>query len=225
MGPRLLAAASVRLKEGATEMMIKSGSSLCPASALIVLLPATLGACSQRPEPVAEAHQPDTASKGREARVAAQLIDGLFQVAPGEQVVLRGGPAHLSMMEAIAIRVLGAGAKVHILTTTDRERRYRAQELPFEYLGPPPSSIDSALVLQSDLEINLPYDSDFRRIWTDLISERFKRHQRSNAILSELNERSTRRYLYLAMPTQPEVVAAIEGLGLDSAVYAALWWE
>jgi hypothetical protein len=59
--------------------------------------------------------------------------------------VLRGGPAYLPIMEAIAIRVLGAGGKVHILTITERERRYRAQELPFEYLGPPPSSIDSAL--------------------------------------------------------------------------------
>jgi len=117
------------------------------------------------------------------------------------------------MMEAIAIEVLGAGGKAHILTTTDGERRYRAEQLPLQYLGAPPSSIDSALILQSDLEINLPYDSDFRSIWPHLGSERFKRHQRSNPILSELNERSTRRYLYLAMPSQPEVVAAIKGVG------------
>jgi leucyl aminopeptidase (aminopeptidase T) len=157
--------------------------------------------------------------------VALQLVDGLFRVAPGEQVVVRGGPRYLPMMEAIAIEVLGAGGKVHILATTDGERRYRAQRLPLKYLGPPPSSIDSAHILKSDLEISLPYDSDFRSIWPDPASERFKRHQRSNAILDELNERSTRRYLYLAMPSQPEVVAAIEGVGLDSATYTALWWE
>jgi leucyl aminopeptidase (aminopeptidase T) len=157
--------------------------------------------------------------------VAAQIVDGLFRVAPGEQVVLRGGPRYLRMMEAIAIEVLGAGGKAHILATTDGEWRYRAQQLPLEYLGPPPSSIDSALTLQSDLEINLAYDSDFRSIWPDLTSERFKRHQRSNAVLSELNERSTRRYLYLAMPSQPEVVAAVKGLGLDSTTYTGLWWE
>ena len=45
------------------------------------------------------------------------------------------------MMEAIAIEVLGAGGKAQILTTTDGERQYRAQRLPIEYLGPPPSSI------------------------------------------------------------------------------------
>lgn len=128
-------------------------------------------------------------------------------------------------MEAIAIEVLGAGGRAYILTTTDGERRFRARVLPVEYLGPPPSSIDSALILQSDLEIDLPYDSDFRSIWTDLSSERFKRHQRSNPILSELNAHSTRRYLYLAMPTQPEVLAAVKSLGLDSAAYAARWWQ
>jgi hypothetical protein len=128
------------------------------------------------------------------------------------------------MMEAIAIEVLGAGGKVHILTTTDGERQYRAQRLPIEYLGPPPSSIDSALILESDLEINLPYDTDFRSIWPDLGSERFKRHQRSNSIISELNERSTRRYLYLPMPSQAEVISATEGIGLDSTTYSALWW-
>jgi leucyl aminopeptidase (aminopeptidase T) len=157
--------------------------------------------------------------------VAEQLVDGLFRVAPGEQVVLRGGPRYLPMMEAIAIEVLGAGGKAHILTTTDGERQYRAQRLPIEYLGPPPSSIDSTLILESDLEVNLPYDSDFRSIWPELTSERFRRHQRSNPILSELNERSTRRYLYLAMPSQAEVVAAIKNVGLDSATYATLWWE
>jgi leucyl aminopeptidase (aminopeptidase T) len=114
---------------------------------------------------------------------------------------------------------------VYLLTITDRERRYRAQDLSLEYLGPPPSSIDSALILQSDLEINLPYDSDFRSIWPDLASERFKRHQRSNAILSQLNEHSTRRYLYLAMPTQPELLTAVEQAGIDSAAYETLWWE
>jgi leucyl aminopeptidase (aminopeptidase T) len=129
------------------------------------------------------------------------------------------------MMEAIAIEVLGAGGKVHILATTDGERRYRAQRLPLEYLGPPPSSIDSALILQSDLEINLPYDSDFRSIWPDVTSERFRRHQRSNPILSRLNEQSARRYLYLAMPTQPDVVAAVRQAGVDSAAYDTLWWD
>ena len=56
-------------------------------------------------------------------------------------------------------------------------------------------------------------------------SERFKRHQRSNPILNELNDRSTRRYLYLAMPSQPEVVAAVKGVGLDSTTYTELWWR
>ena len=105
------------------------------------------------------------------------------------------------------------------------ERRYRAERLPLQYLGPPPSSIDSALILESDLEINLPYDSDFRSIWPDLESERFKRHQRSNPILNELNDRSSRHYLYLAMPSQPEVVAAIKGVGLDLTTYTELWWR
>jgi hypothetical protein len=105
------------------------------------------------------------------------------------------------------------------------ERRYRAERLPLQYLGPPPSSIDSALILESDLEINLPYDSDFRSIWPDPGSERFKRHQRSNPILNELNDRSSRHYLYLAMPSQPEVVAAIKGVGLDSTTYTELWWR
>jgi hypothetical protein len=50
--------------------------------------------------------------------VAGQLVDGLFRVSPGEQVVLRGGPRYLPMMEAIAIEVLGAGGKAHILSTT-----------------------------------------------------------------------------------------------------------
>lgn len=160
-----------------------------------------------------------------ESRVAGQLIHGLFHVGPGEQVVIRGGPRYLPIMEAIAIEVLATGGKAHILTTTDGERRYRAERLPLQHLGLPPSSIDSALILQSDLEINLPYDSDFRSIWPDLGSERFKRHQRSNPILSALNERSTRRYLYLAMPSQAEVVAAIRGVGLDSSTYTALWWR
>ena len=128
------------------------------------------------------------------------------------------------MMEAIAIEVLGAGGKAHLVITTDGERRYRADSLPPQYLGPPPSSIDSALILQSDLEINLPYDSDFRSIWPDLESDRFKRHQRSNPLLNALNDRSRRRYLYLAMPSQPEVVAAVRGVGLDSITYAELWW-
>jgi hypothetical protein len=128
------------------------------------------------------------------------------------------------MMEAIAIEVLEAGGKVHILTTTDGERRYRAQRLSIEYLGLPPSSIDSALILKSDLEINLPYDTDFRTIWRDLESERFKQHQRSNPVLNELNDRSTRRYLYLSMPSQAEVVSEIKSVGLDSATYATLWW-
>ena len=61
------------------------------------------------------------------ARLAAQLIEGLFQVAPSEQVVLRGGPAYLPIMEAMATQVLGAGGKVYILTTTDRERCAAAQ--------------------------------------------------------------------------------------------------
>jgi leucyl aminopeptidase (aminopeptidase T) len=157
--------------------------------------------------------------------VAEQLVDGLFRVAPGEQIVLRGGPLYLPMMEAIAIEVLGAGGKAYILTTTDGERHYRAQQLPIEYLGPPPSSIDSVLILEADVEINLPYDSDFRSVWPDLESERFKRHQRSNPILSELNERSTRRYLYLAMPSQPAVLAAMKSVGVDSTTYTGLWWE
>jgi hypothetical protein len=181
--------------------------------ALLALVVATSSACSERPAPAAKPQRPNT-SIGREDRLAAQLVDELFQVAPGEQVVLRGGPAYLPIMQAIAIRVLGAGGKVHLLTTTDRERRYRAQEMPLEYLGPPPSSIDSALILQSDLEINLPYDSDFRSIWPDVTSERFRRHQRSNPILSRLNEQSARRYFYLAMPTQPDVVAAVRQAGV-----------
>jgi len=89
------------------------------------------------------------------------------------------------MMEAIAIEVLAAGGKAHILTTTDAGRRYRAQRLPIEFLGMPPSSLDSALILEADVEINLPYDTDFRSIWPDLGSERFKRHQRSNPILMD----------------------------------------
>jgi leucyl aminopeptidase (aminopeptidase T) len=182
-----------------------------------------MAACSQERSAASEA-QLATAKVTREPQVAEQLIDGLFRVNPGEQVVIRGGPRYLPMMEAIAIEVLGAGGKVHILTTTDGERHYRAQRLPLEYLGPPPSSIDSALILESDLEINLPYDTDFRSIWPDLESERFKRHQRSNSIISELNERSTRRYLYLPMPSQAGVISAIEGMGLDSTTYSALWW-
>ena len=149
--------------------------------------------------------------------MAAQLIDGLFRVAPGEQVVLRGGPRYLPMMEADRHRDTRHRRQgAHL----DDDRRGAALSGPAaapSVFGPPPSTIDSALILQSDLEINLPYDSDFRSIWPDLASERFKRHQRSNAILSELNERSTRRYLYLAMPSQPEVVAAIKGVGLDSS--------
>ena len=193
--------------------------------ALVALLLVASPACSQQPAPASDTQGAATGHVSQESRVAAQLIHGLFRVAASEQVVLRGGPRYLPMMEAIAIEVLGAGGKAHILATTDGERRYRAQQLPLEYLGPPPSSIDSALILQADLEINLPYDSDFRSIWRDLSSERFKRHQRSNGILSELNERSTRRYLYLAMPSQPEVVAAINGVGLDSTTYTTLWWE
>jgi leucyl aminopeptidase (aminopeptidase T) len=193
--------------------------------ALVALLSTASPACSQQRAPASDRQEAGTAQVRWEPRVAAQIVDGLFRVAPGEQVVLRGGPRYLPMMEAIAIEVLGAGGKAHILATTDGERRYRAQQLPLEYLGTPPSSIDSALTLQSDLEINLPYDSDFRSIWPDLTSERFKRHQRSNVALSELNERSTRRYLYLAMLSQPEVVAANKGLGLDSTTYTGLWWE
>jgi leucyl aminopeptidase (aminopeptidase T) len=193
--------------------------------ALVGLLVWTSPACSQERAPPSNAQVARTAQVPGESRVAEQLIDGLFRVGPGEQVVLRGGPRFLPMMEAIAIKVLGAGAKVHILVTTDAERQYRAQRLPIEYLGPPPSSIDSVLILGSDLEINLPYDTDFRSIWPDLGSERFKRHQRSNPILSELNEQSTRRYLYLAMPSQAEVLSAMKGFGLDSTTYSTLWWE
>jgi leucyl aminopeptidase (aminopeptidase T) len=193
--------------------------------ALLALLLGTSLTCSERRTPASDTLEADAAPVSRESRVAEQLVHGLFRVAPGEQVVLRGGPRYLPMMEAIAIEVLGAGGKAYILTTTDGERRYRARRLPVEYLGPPPSSIDSALILQADLEINLPYDSDFRNIWPDFGSERFKRHQRSNTILSDLNERSARRYLYLAMPSQPEVVAAMKGVGLDSTSYTALWWE
>ena len=195
-----------------------------PSWALVALVLGTSPACSQERAPASTPHEAATADMRPES-VAKQLVHGLFRVAPGEQVVLRGGPRYLPMMEAIAIEVLAAGGKAHILTTTDGERRYRAERLPLQYLGPPPSSIDSALSLQSDLEINLPYDSDFRSIWADLGSERFKRHQRSNPILSELNERSKRRYLYLAMPSQPEVVAAMKGVGLDSTTYTALWWR
>ncbi len=193
--------------------------------ALVALLIGTSPACSQQRTPASDAQETDAADPSRESRVAERLVHGLFRVAPGEQVVLRGGPRYLPVMEAIAIEVLGAGGKAHILIVTDGERRFRAQRLPLECLGAPPSSMDSALILHSDVEINLPYDSDFRSIWPDLGSERFKRHQRSNPILSELNERSTRRYLYLAMPSQAEVVAAIEGVGLDSIAYTALWWE
>lgn len=192
--------------------------------ALVGLLQGTSPACSQERAPASRAQKAATV-QSPESRVAEQLVHGIFRIAPGEQVVLRGGPRYLPMMEAIAIEVLGAGGKAHILITTDGERRYRAERLPLRYLGPPPSRIDSALILQSDLEINLPYDSDFRSIWPDLGSERFKRHQRSNSILNELNDRSTRRYLYLAMPSQPEVVAAIKGAGLDSATYTELWWR
>jgi aminopeptidase len=205
--------------------MVELGSIVRASWALVGLPLGASAACSQQRAPGSEAQEASTSHVTRESRVAAQLVDGLFRVALGEQVILRGGPRYLPMMEAIAIEVLGAGGKVHILATTDGERRYRAQRLPLEYLGPPPSSIDSALILQSDLEINLPYDSDFRTIWPDLASERYKRHQRSNPILSELNDRSTRRYLYLAMPSQPGVVAAIKGVGLDSTTYTALWWE
>jgi leucyl aminopeptidase (aminopeptidase T) len=197
----------------------------CASWALVASLLGTAAACSQEHAPAPSAQEAATAQLSPESRVAGQLIHGLFHVAPGEQVVIRGGPRYLPMMEAIAIEVLGTGGKAHILITTDGERRYRAERLPLQYLGLPPSSIDSALILQSDLEINLPYDSDFRSIWPDLGSERFKRHQRSNPILSELNERSTRRYLYLTMPSQAEVVAAIRGVGLDSSTYAALWWR
>ena len=193
--------------------------------ALVGLLLGTSPACSQERAPSSNTQKAATAHISPELRVAEQLVHGLFRVAPDEEVVLRGGPHYLPMMEAIAIEVLGAGGKAHILITTDAERRYRAERLPLQYLGPPPSSIDSALILESDLEINLPYDSDFRSIWPDLESERFKRHQRSNPILSELNERSTRRYLYLTMPSQAEVVAAIRGVGLDSSTYTALWWR
>lgn len=193
--------------------------------ALVGLLFVTAPACSPERAPASDPQEAGTAPVSRESGVAEQLVRGLFRVTPGEQVVIRGGPRYLPMMEAIAIEVLGAGGKAHILTTTDGERQYRARRLPIEYLGPPPSSIDSALILESDLEINLPYDSDFRSIWPDLTSERFQRHQRSNPILSDLNERSTRRYLYFAMPSQPEVVAAIKGVGLDSTTYTALWWE
>jgi hypothetical protein len=193
--------------------------------ALIGLLLGTSAACSQERAPSSNAQPAATGHISPASRVAEQLVHGLFRVASGEQVVLRGGPRYLPMMEAIAIEVLGAGGKAHILVTTDGERRYRAERLPLQYLGPPPSSIDSALILQADLEINLPYDSDFRSIWPDLESERFKRHQRSNPILNELNDRSTRRYLYLAMPSQPEVVAAIKGVGLDSTTYTELWWR
>jgi leucyl aminopeptidase (aminopeptidase T) len=197
----------------------------CVSWALVASLLATSPACSQAHSPASSAQEPATAHLSAESQVAEELVHGLFRVALGEQVVLRGGPRYLPMMEAIAIEVLGAGGKAHILTTTDGERRYRAEQLPLQYLGAPPSSLDSALILQSDLEINLPYDSDFRSIWPDLGSERFKRHQRSNPILSELNERSSRRFLYLAMPSQPEVVAAIKGVGLDSTTYTALWWR
>jgi leucyl aminopeptidase (aminopeptidase T) len=193
--------------------------------ALVGLLLGTSPACSPERAPSSNVQKAAAAHIGPEFRVAEQLVHGLFRVAPGEQVVLRGGPHYLPMMEAIAIEVLGAGGKAHILITTDAERRYRAERLPLQYLGPPPSSIDSALILQSDLEINLPYDSDFRSIWPDLESERFKRHQRSNPVLNELNDRSSRRYLYLAMPSQPEVVAAIKGVGLDSTTYTELWWS
>jgi leucyl aminopeptidase (aminopeptidase T) len=192
---------------------------------LVALVLVTSPACSQERAPAFNAQKAATAQITAESQVAAQLVHGLFQLAPGEQVVLRGGPRYLPMMEAIAIEVLGAGGKAHILITTDGERRYRAERLPLQYLGPPPSSIDSALILHSDLEINLPYDSDFRSIWPDPGSERFKRHQRSNPILNELNDRSTRRYLYLAMPSQPEVVAAMKGVGLDSTTYTELWWR
>ena len=135
---------------------------------LVALFSGASPACSQERAPASNAQKATTAQISAESRVAEQLVHGLFQVGPGEQVVLRGGPRYLPMMEAIAIEVLGAGGKAHILITTDGERRYRAQRLPLQYLGPPPSSIDSALILQSDLEINLPYDSDFRSIWPDL---------------------------------------------------------
>jgi leucyl aminopeptidase (aminopeptidase T) len=205
--------------------MIASGFTGRASVAVTAFLLATSPPCSQEHGPVSTAQEGLPQRTTHESRVADQVVQGLFQVAPGEQVVLRGGPRYLPMLEAIAIAVLGAGGKAHILITTDGERHYRAERLPLQYLGPPPSSIDSALILQSDLEINLPYDSDFRSVWPDLESERFRRHQRSNPILSQLNDQSTRRYLYLAMPSQAEVVTAIKAVGLDSATYTELWWR
>ena len=209
--------------------MVRLASLRCARWTVVILLVGSALACTPESVPAAVAQVTDrqgagVADTGREARVAAQVIDGLFRVGPGEEVVLRGGPRSLPMLEALAVEVLAAGGKAHLLVTTDAERRYRARELPLEYLGAPPAHVDSALILGADLEINLPYDSDFRSIWPDLASERFQRHQRSNPILSALNEHSTRRYLYLAMPWQPEVVAAARSQGLDSAAYATLWW-
>src|SRR4030095_12869481 len=103
----------------------------------------------------APAAAPDTAWIARSAQVSPKLARSLG-IQPGTKVVLRGERRMIPAMENLAIEARRLGAITWMIVTSDRVRRFVMTDMPEQFLGAPPTAIDSALLNLSDLYIELP---------------------------------------------------------------------
>jgi leucyl aminopeptidase (aminopeptidase T) len=101
----------------------------------------------------------DTALMAHAARLGTTLARTLG-VKPGTKVVIRGGTRMIPVMENLAIEARRLGGRTWMLLTSDRVGHFTMTEMPEQFLGAPPTAIDSAVLNLSDLYIELPTFSD-----------------------------------------------------------------
>jgi leucyl aminopeptidase (aminopeptidase T) len=151
--------------------------------------------------------------------LASRIVQSLG-IKPDQFVVIQGGVAVLPAMEAIAIEAQRAGARTLTRITTERIARFRAAELPEQYLGRLPSRIDSTLIRDADFWIELPEVTDAGIYSRDVSETRLAKMRSSQGAWAALWAGKSARRLFVNLPQPSDTV----GFAMSADAYRRAAW-
>jgi leucyl aminopeptidase (aminopeptidase T) len=186
--------------------------------ALIASIVASTGADAQVVlSGTAGASTPDDMRRFTET--AATLIRSAH-LEPGDKVVITGGPAGLAFMQELAIAAERLGAHTWLLITPERLARFRSLEKPAEFLGTPPTALDSAIANMADLRI-LISNPEQTLAYQAMSTERLQLASRSNGAWATIDSATRRRILFIALPQPSDTI----GTGVTFDAYSRMIWN
>lgn len=161
----------------------------------------------------------DQKTDPRIAEIAHKVVTVSVKVQPGEVVAISGNEARLTLMEALAVEALKAGALVPMFVTTDHIQRAIFTDVPDQYLGQP----DPTLVWLKNVDVWISTGDidDAKAVMNGIPDTRIaKARQSADALRKEL-EKSKLRGVFIGVPDKNDATYA----EVEWKIYQNMVWD